>query len=46
MGFAEDDFLSYEPGLDKDVDERKEITLTITQEWLFFGVFGASWRYR
>ena len=38
MGFAEDDFLSYEPDYDKGVDEREEITLSIIREWLFFGV--------
>jgi hypothetical protein len=38
MGFLEDDFLSYEPGYDKGIDEREEIMLSIVQEWLFFGV--------
>ena len=45
MGSAEDDFPSYEPGHDKGVDEREEIMLSITQEWLFSGALGAIWRY-
>jgi hypothetical protein len=40
MGFAEDDFLSYELDYDKGVDEREEIAFSITQEW-----FGAISRY-
>jgi len=38
MGFAEDDFLSYELDCDKGVDECEEIVLGVIQEWLFFGV--------
>ena len=38
MGFADDDFLSYELDYGKGVDEREEIMLSVIQEWLFFGV--------
>src|SRR5271170_8126614 len=38
MGFAEDDFLSYELDYDKGMDEREEIMLSVIQKWLFFGV--------